>query len=184
MNFKELPTNLSKHVKDSECNHLLHSTIPDILLPTQNGNLLRLNRIDTFRLVIFCYPMTGRPDRSLPNYWDLIPGASGCTILNCLLRDNYDNFIIKNSLPIGISTQSILDIKEMTVRLRIPYDVLSDQELIFASSIKLPTFSIENKKFLKRVTMIIEKSVVKKVFYPILSPKQHIVEVLNWLNNN
>jgi len=184
MNFKELPKNLFKPEQDEACSHLLHSAIPDISLPNQDGNLLKLNRSDTFRLVIFCYPMTGRPDRSLPNDWHLIPGASGCTIQNCSFRDNYDNFIIANALPIGISTQSISDIKEMVLRLKIPYDLLSDQELSFASSISLPTFSAENKQFLKRVTMIIEKSVIKKVFYPIYSPDQHAEEVINWLNNN
>ena len=184
MNLTDLPTNLLKPEQDGACDHLLSTIIPAISLPSQDGNLLKLNRSDTFRLVIFCYPMTGRPDVPLPNSWNLIPGARGCTPQNCSFRDNYDNLIIANALPVGVSTQSISDIKEMTMRLQIPYDVVSDQELIFASAINLPTFSIDDKKFLKRVTMIVEKSVIKKVFYPIFSPNMHINEVLEWLNKN
>ena len=184
MNFTNLPTNLPKLEQDGACDHLLNSTIPDISLPTQNSNFLKLNRSDTFRLVLFCYSMTGHPERPLPLNWDTIPGARGCTSQNCSFRDNYDNLVNANSLPVGVSTQSIEDIKEMTTRLQIPYDVVSDQELILVSAIKLPTFTIDNKIFLKRVTMIIEKSIIKKVFYPIFSPNFHVNEVLEWLNKN
>ena len=45
MNFKELPTNFSKIEKNIECKHLLHSILPDISLPSQNGNLLKLTKV-------------------------------------------------------------------------------------------------------------------------------------------
>ena len=184
MKFTDLSTDLIKPREDQNCDHLLNLTIPEISLPTQDNNLLKLNRSDTFRLIVFCYPMTGHPERSLPKNWDLIPGATGCTSQNCSFRDNYDNIITANALPVGISSQSISEIKEMTIRLKIPYDVLSDQELILASAINLPTFSIDNKKFFKRITLIIEKSVIKKVFYPIFPANSHINDVLEWLNKN
>lgn len=184
MNFTNLPINLPKPEQDNACDHLLNSTIPDISLPTQNDNLLKLNRTDTFRLVIFCYSMTGHPDRPLPVGWDFIPGARGCTPQNCSFRDNYDNLIKVNALPIGVSTQSIEDIKEMSIRLQIPYDIVSDKDLLFSSAINLPIFSIGANKFLKRVTLIVENSVIKKVFYPIFPPNTHIDNVLEWLNKN
>lgn len=184
MNLTDLPTNLPKPEQDGACDHLLSSIIPDISLPTKDGNLLRLHRSDTFRLVVFCFPMTGHPDRPLPENWEAIPGARGCTPQNCSFRDNYDNLIKANALPVGVSTQSVSDIKEMTMRLHIPYDIVSDQELLFATAINLPTFSINKKKFLKRVTLIIEKTVIKKVFYPIFPPNMHINEVLEWLNKS
>ena len=184
MKLTELPTNLSKVQEEGACDHLLKSIIPYISLPNQDGNLLKLNRSDTFRLVIFCFPMTGHPDRPLPKNWNSISGASGCTVQVCSFRDNYDNLIKNNCIPIGISTQPIKDIKEMTKRLHIPYDILSDQNLNLISKIKLPTFSINNKIFLKRVTLIIEKSVIKKVFYPVLPVGKNIYNVLDWLKSN
>jgi peroxiredoxin len=184
INLTNYPKNLHEQEQDEACDHLFNSLIPDISLPTQDNNFLKLNRSDTFRLVIFCYPVTGHPERPLPENWNFIPGAKGCTYLNCSFRDNYENLINANSLPVGVSTQSVHDIKEMTSRLKIPYDIVSDQDLLFSSAINLPISSIGKDKFLKRVTLIVEKTIIKKVFYPIYTPQSHIDEVLDWLNKN
>tara|TARA_Y100000590_G_C15520640_1_gene939267 strand:+ start:381 stop:935 length:555 start_codon:yes stop_codon:yes gene_type:complete len=164
--------------------HLKNVKMPEISLPNQEGNLLKLNRSDTFRLVLYCFPMTGRPDRSLPPNWNSIAGAKGCTSQNISFRDNYDKFIILNSIPIGISTQPIGDLKELVTRLNIPYDILSDINLEFKKILNLPTFSINEKSYLKRLTLIIEKSVIKKIFYPINNPNKHVIDVLEWLKLN
>jgi peroxiredoxin len=42
-------------------NTLKNKNFPNISLPNQDGNLLNLNRLDTFRMVLYFYPMTGRP---------------------------------------------------------------------------------------------------------------------------
>ena len=184
MKLNFLPIDSSKPIKDGACDHLINAKIPEISLPNQDGVYLKLNRNDTFRLVIYCFPMTGRPDRQLPDKWDIITGAKGCTSQTCSFRDNYDELIVQNALPLGISTQSIHDLKEMTSRLRVPYDVLSDQEHFFSDALSLPTFSIKGDKFIKRLTLIVEQSTIKHVFYPIFPPDKHILEVLNWLQNN
>ena len=72
----------------------------------------------------------------------------------------------------------------MSIRLSIPYDILSDVNLNFQTSLQLPTFTIQNKTYIKRLTLIIEKSVIKKIFYPINTPKKHINEVIKWLKKN
>ena len=58
MNLSVLPSNLPKPKDDGKSKHLLNLRIPEIELPNQDGNLLKLNRFDTFRLVVYCYPMT------------------------------------------------------------------------------------------------------------------------------
>ena len=184
MNLSHLPPNLPIPDDDGGCKHLLHQSIADISLLNQDGNFLKLNRNDTFRIVLYCYPMTGNPWKPLPTDWDKIPGARGCTPQTCSFRDHYDDFIKYNSIPIGLSTQTISDIKEMTQRLVIPYDVVSDSELKFSRTMSLPTFKINNNVFVKRLTLIIDASIIKKVFYPIFPPDLHIKEVLDWLQNN
>ena len=72
----------------------------------------------------------------------------------------------------------------MTERLSVPYDILSDIDEKFINNLNLPTFTILEKNYIKRLTMIIERSIIKKVFYPIASPKKHIIEVLEWLKIN
>ena len=113
---------------DGVMDTLKNKNFPNISLPNQDGNLLNLHRLDTFRMVLYFYPMTGRPDRPLPDNWNNIPGAKGCTIQTCSFRDNYDEIISLNAVPIGISSQSVDDNKEMTGRLKVPYDVLSDEK--------------------------------------------------------
>ena len=169
---------------DRSCEHLRDKLLPIISLPNQNGNLLKLNRLDTFRLVIYFYSLKGNPDKKLPEKWNLIPGAKGCTLENSCFRDNYDKFIELNSLPIGISTQPIEDIKEMTARLGIQYDILSDSNLECINKLSLPTFSIKDRVFIKRLTIIVEKNIITKVFFPIFSINKHVNEVLQWLKEN
>ena len=128
--------------------------------------------------------MTGHPEKHLPTGWDDIPGARGCTPQTCSFRDHYDDLIKLNAIPIGLSTQRVEDLKEMTTRLKIPYDVVSDTNLHFVNLMKLPTFCVNEKVFIKRSTLIIENSIIKKVFYPIFPPNLHINNVINWLENN
>ena len=167
-----------------DMNRLKNKNFPNISLPNQDGNLLNLYRLDTFRMVLYFYPMTGRPDRPLPDNWNNIPGAKGCTIQTCLFRDNYDEIISLNAVPIGISSQSIDDNKEMTSRLKVPYDVLSDEKLELSNELNIPTFLVDSKIFLRRITLIVEKKIIKKVFYPINDINKHIEEVLKWLKGH
>ena len=167
--------------KDQVIKSLLNNPLPSISLPNQDGNLLKLNRTDTFRLVIYFYSLTGNPDKKLPKNWNQIPGASGCTKENCSFRNNYENFIQLNSIPIGISTQSEEDIKEMSLRLGIQFDILSDFNELCIDKLKLPTFTLDKKTFIKRLTIIVEKNIIKKVFYPIISVNKHVDDVLEWL---
>ena len=184
MNFSKFPPELPIPEDDGSCKHLLGKTIPDISLPNQDGNDLKLKREASFRIVLYCYPMTGNPRKPLPPNWNDLPGARGCTPQACSFRDHYDDLIKRNAIPIGVSTQSVSELKEMINRLHIPYDILSDSELKFAKLMKLPTFKIKNFVFIKRLTLIIEQFVIIKVFYPIFPPDLHIYEVLDWLEKN
>ena len=177
-------SNSSGLQNEGDMNMLKNKNFPNISLPNQDGNLLNLHRLDTFRMVLYFYPLTGRPDRPLPDNWNNIPGAKGCTIENCLFRDKYDEIITLNAVPIGISTQDVDHNKEMTSRLKIPYDVLSDEKLELSNELNIPTFFVDSKIFLKRITLIVEKKIIKKVFYPINIINNHIEEVLKWLKEN
>ncbi len=178
------PSKISNPRDDLTLEHLKNIPFPTISLPNQEGNLLRLDRFDTFRLVIFFFSKTGRPDKPLPNNWNNTPDARGCTLLNCTFRDKYDQIISENAIPIGISTQSIDDNKEMASRLSIPFDILSDENQEIKNLLNLPVFSISSKNYLKKLVLIIEKNIIKKVFYPIYPIDKHIEEVLKWLKKN
>ena len=182
--FSKLSINTLVPENESVTKHLINTKISNISLPNQDGSFLRLDRTDTFRIVIYFFPMTGHPYRPLPDNWNNISGVKGCTLQTCSFRDNYDELVKLNALPIGVSTQSIDDLKEMTSRLRVPYDILSDKNLMLKNELSLPSFLIKDKVYLKRLTLIIEKTIIKKVFFPIYSPSKHIIEILEWLKKN
>tara|TARA_Y100001970_G_C13944762_1_gene705040 strand:+ start:217 stop:783 length:567 start_codon:yes stop_codon:yes gene_type:complete len=182
-NIYSLPNDIPIPKDDGMCKHLEGMEIPDISLLTSNGDFIKVKRNESFRIVFYCYPMTGRPDRNLPENWNNIPGASGCTIQNISFNNQYEELIKLNAIPIGITTQSIEDIKEMTERLKINYDILSDYKLEFTTLLKLPTFKIYERIFIKRLTLVVSNNRINKVFYPIFPPNNHIKEVLEWLKN-
>ena len=184
MNLSIFPKDLPIPLDDGKCDHLLNSKIPNISLPNQDGNELKLHRNDTFRIILYCYPMTGSPSKKLPKNWNKIPGARGCTPQNCSIRDFNDDLLSLNAIPIGITTQNIQDIKEMTLRLKIPHDILSDENHKFIKILNLPTFQVEKKTYMKRMTMIIENSIIKHVFYPVFPPDLHVKEIIKWLEKN
>ena len=149
--------NISVLDNDGVIQHLENNVIPSISLPNQEGNLLRLDRSDTFRMILYFFPMTGRPDMPLPENWNSLPGASGCTLETCKFRDKYDDLISLNAIPIGITSQTVEYNKEMTNRLGIPFDVLSDAKLELKDSLSLPIFSIIKVNRFKYILLSIEK---------------------------
>ena len=72
----------------------------------------------------------------------------------------------------------------MTLRLNIQFDILSDFKQELTNSLFLPTFEVEKKVYLKRLTIIVEKNIVKKVFYPVNSVNKHIDEIIRWLKKH
>ena len=56
--------------------------------------------------VLYFYPMTGRPNVKLPDGWNEIPGARGCTPQSCSFRDNFEKLKSLNTNVYGISTQT------------------------------------------------------------------------------
>ena len=72
----------------------------------------------------------------------------------------------------------------MTIRLGIQFDILSDSKQELTNSLFLPTFEVEKKVYLKRLTIIVEKNIVKKVFYPINFVNKHIDEIIKWLKKH
>ena len=81
----------------------------------------------------------------------------------------------------GLSAQDRDYQREAVERLRLPFELLSDSELEFANSLKLPTFEIASLKLIKRLTLIIRDGRIEKVFYPVFPPDKNASEVINWL---
>jgi peroxiredoxin len=133
------------------------------------------------RTVVYCYPRTGRPDEDLPQGWDEIPGARGCTPQSCAFRDHHAELQALGTRVFGLSTQSTEYQREAAGRLHLPFGLLSDEGLTFAKALGLPTFEVEEMTLIKRLTLVIDDGRIEKVFYPVFPPNENAQEVVGWL---
>jgi peroxiredoxin len=164
--YETMPSGLPRPIEDGACDHLIGMKLPDIGLIATDGSIVNLSR-QTRKTVVYCYPMTGKPGVPLPEGWDEIPGARGCTPQSCSFRDHHAELSLLGADVFGMSTQNNEYQKEMAERLHLPFLVLSDENFKFCEVMKLPTFEVKGMRLLKRVTMIAENDTVIKVHYPI-----------------
>lgn len=167
---------------DGAAAHLIGARVAAVALPATDGSRIDLStRVGT--TVLYIYPMTGRPDVALPDGWDGIPGARGCTPQSCAFRDHHADLMARgvNNL-FGLSTQSTEDQREAAARLHLPYPLLSDAEGAFADAMTLPSFEAGGVKRLNRLTLILRDGVVTKTFYPVFPPDRNAADVIAWLD--
>lgn len=187
----QLPVDLPVPADDGAAAHLTGTAMPPIALPATAGPPLRVDTApDGFtRLVLYAYPMTGLPGVPVPDGWDEIPGARGCTPETCGFRDHAAELAAFGAAVAGLSTQSTAYQQEAATRLRLPFPLLSDADLTLTRTLDLPTFGIDlppayegggPRSLLKRITLVVRGGVIEKVFYPVFPPDGHAAEVLAW----
>jgi len=69
----------------------------------------------------------------------------------------------------------------MVKRLEVPFEVLSDEHFALTNALRLPTFTVEGMRLIKRLTLIVRSNKIEHVFYPIFPPDKHAEEVIAWL---
>lgn len=100
--LNELPQDLPIPIDDGACDHLVGTHLPDLALSTTNNDLVNFLSLSGY-VVIYLYPMTGRPDISLPVGWDQIPGARGCTPQSCSFTDHFEEIQQLNATVLRFS---------------------------------------------------------------------------------
>lgn len=169
---------------DGAVAHLIGLSVPVLSLTATVGREIDLSALPG-RTVIYVYPMTGKPDTPLPDGWDMIPGARGCTPQSCAFRDHYEDLkALSVDHLFGLSTQELADQAEAVTRLHLPFPLLSDAQLQFADALKLPRFETAGQVFLKRLSMVIENGVIRHVIYPIFPPDRNAEVLIAWLSSN
>jgi peroxiredoxin len=180
----DLPSDLPRPVDDGACDHLPGLAMPPLWLPSTSGRLVNLDALTAPRTVIYCYPRTGRPGEPLPDGWDAIPGARGCTPQSCAFRDHHRELADLGAEVYGLSTQTTDYQREMTARLQLPFEVLSDDRLAFTRALDLPTFEVDGMRLLKRLTLIVRDQRIEHVFYPVFPPDASADQVIAWLQRH
>lgn len=171
-------------VDDGKADHLKGMSLPQVRLQATDGAAVMLADLCGLA-VIYVYPMTGRPDRDLPDGWNDIPGARGCTPQSCAFRDHFAELRewgVKHLF--GISTQTSEDQMDAAKRLHLPFPLLSDADRALGQTLDLPGFVIDGRHLHRRLTMIAEEGIIKEVFYPVFPPDQDAENVIDWLRRH
>jgi peroxiredoxin len=178
-----LPDDLPEPEDDGAADHLPGTTLPPVPLSATDNSTVDLAALDG-RTVVYCYPMTGRPDEDVvPDGWESIPGARGCTPESCAFRDGYADLRAAGADAVfGLSVQSTEYQREARDRLGLPYELLSDEAFAFAEALDLPTFEAAGDRYIERLTLVVADGAVEHVFYPVFPPDEHAGEVLAWLD--
>jgi peroxiredoxin len=194
--YGSLPPNLPVPEEDGAAAHLPGTTFPSLTLPStrprgpsavvpgmreQLRSEFDLAPLAAKRLVAYLYPRTGVPGVALPDSWDDIPGARGCTPQSCSYRDALAEFEQLGAAVVGISAQTAAEQAEFATREHIPFPLFSDPDLRLAAALRLPTFEVDGMRLYKRLTLVAEAGEIVKVFYPVFPPDRDAAAVLEWL---
>lgn len=182
-NLNQLPENLPVPEDDGSTDHLKGMKLPNLSLNATTGVAINLSQIKD-KLVIYCYPMTGQPNVPLPEGWDEIPGARGCTPQSCSYRNHYQELKLLGAEVVGLSVQSTGYQKEMADRLHLPFPIISDEDFAFQKALNIPTFSVAGITLLKRVTLIANDGVIEAVHFPIFPSDSDPAWVMEYLKTH
>jgi peroxiredoxin len=189
----QLPEDLPVPEDDGACDHLRDAAIPAVALSVTSGDLLDLRILTREPTVLFFYPRTGVPGQPPVlgfggEEWDSIPGARGCTPQSCGFRDLHSEFAALGVRVFGVSTNSTARQLEFKTRSQVPFEFLSDADLVLTRVLKLPTFEFPVESggpttLLRRMAWYCEGSRVVKLWYPVFPANQNAGVVLGWLRD-
>lgn len=174
-------TRLPAPQDDGGAAHLPGMRLPMLALPATDGRAVDLSALPGLT-VVYAYPKTGRPGEPLPEGWDAIPGARGCTPQSCSFRDHWAELRalgVRNLF--GLSTQDTGWQAEMAARTHLPFPILSDAGLALAGALRLPTFEVGGEVLLKRLTLFIRDGAITDVIYPVFPPDTNAALVIDRL---
>ena len=66
-------------------------------------------------------------------------------------------------------------------RNHMPFPIIADPRLRLHEMLGLPTFQIAEMTLFKRITLVVERRRIVKVFYPVFPPDGNAAEVVAWL---
>jgi peroxiredoxin len=176
-----LPRDLPVPEDDGAADGLPGRMLPALALASTAGEPIDLAEAASGTLVLYVYPRTGTPGEPVPEGWDEIPGARGCTTENCSFRDHADDLAAQGATVHGLSAQPLDEQRAFAEREGMPYPLLSDSGLALAGELGLPTFEFQGTRLYKRLTLIARAGRIEKVFYPVFPPDTHAGEVVAWL---
>lgn len=158
--------------------HLLGHPLPALIdLASTSGTTVDLFTLSLRQpIMLFVYPSTASPLRVTPPSWSSIPGATGCTPHLTSIPPHIPHLLAKEpKLAIfGLSTQAHAEQLEAKQRLNLPFDLLSDEKEELRQALDIPSFEVEGKRYLRRMTLLLDGGQITRVDYPIEKPEEAV----------
>jgi thioredoxin-dependent peroxiredoxin len=142
---------------------------PNFELSDQNGDLVKLSDLKGQTVVLFFYPRADTP---------------GCTTQACGIRDRGDEYDKAGARVIGISPDSVEDVKKFTEKYDLDFTLLADADHAVADAFGTwGEKSMYGKKYwgVRRATFLIDADGKIAKIFPKVSPKTHDDVVLKAL---
>jgi peroxiredoxin Q/BCP len=144
---------------------------PDFALPADDGTLVRLGDLRGQRVILFFYPRADTP---------------GCTIEACEFRDNTPQIQEKGAVVLGISPDTVEDVRKFREKFALPYRLLADADHSVAE-----TYGVwqEKNNFGKsywgvvRTTFLVDEEGKIARVYEQVKPEGHAASVLGDLGS-
>ena len=185
-NLHQLPPDLPAPADDGACDHLPGSRVPSVRLVSTGGGVVDVAEVAQRPTVFFFYPRTGEPGKAAGPEWNAIPGARGCTPQSCGFRDLHREFMKLGGAVFGVSTQETDYQREFVARNHVPFELLSDRDLLLTRALRLPTFEYPVEgggptTLIKRMAWFVERGSIERIWYPVFPPDRNAETVLAWL---
>jgi peroxiredoxin len=166
-----LPHDLPVPTSTKEAAHLPGHPLPPLIeLQSTAGGIVDLFLLSLKRpVLVFVYPRTAAPGEAVPDSWNQIPGARGCTPELCSIRDEIKPLLAQepNLAIFALSSQTTTYQQEVVQRLKLPYSLLSDSDFKLQRALDLPTFQWQSTKYLQRITLLLREGQITQIHYPV-----------------
>lgn len=155
---------------------LVGREIPSLLLNRSDGPALNLGEFaQLFPLAIYMYPAIG------PSCEDVEETTTMDAVQHQAFRDHQPELEARGYRVIGISSQSPKSQGLEIFQNRLSHMLLSDPQLQLADSLELPTVTVAGRPRYLRLTLIVSRGHVVKVFFPVASAARSASQVIAWM---
>lgn len=143
---------------------------PDFKGVDQNGNNIQLSDYKGKPVILYFYPRDNTP---------------GCTAEACNFRDNYEMWLSKGYVVLGVSGDNVASHKKFADKFELPFPLIADEEKEILNT--YGTYGEKNMygkivMGIKRTTFILdEEGVITQIFKRVKS-KDHTNQILEKLN--
>ncbi|MBI5545331.1 MAG: peroxiredoxin, partial [Deltaproteobacteria bacterium] len=137
------------------------SPAPEVWAPNQDGKIVRLEDFQGRPILLFFYPKDDTP---------------GCTREACALRDSYRRYQEQGIVILGISRQDPASHKAFITKHKLPFDLLSDEDGVWAKAFGVKTVPLLG--WFKRQSVLLDADHRVVKFFDDVDPAKHAEEVL------